>query len=335
MKTKKPYTSFFLGCCALGTANIMCADNITEWNDQIVALPPLEFYQSQYLQVEKEVDARFAKYFYEKSFSLWLESRSPHEIEEEFINLSACRGQIWFNTELEDIERSWRDDFRPSLEMVREDFVRNPNCIAFEYNKVSPYYNGSLITIDGLKFLSLEGPLERSVRRFFYVILDSNAPLLVRLTPEIEKGVERCAAYWKDRLERSQIAIPRHLGKPKYINYISTDDWEDNSPANVDLLLEMVLKAKKLYDPLKGPLAVHCSGGVGRSGTFIAAFCLISEIDNQVSSGISIENLQISIESLVARLSLQRYHMVARPSQYLNLHQLVEKYCSLLKRRES
>ena len=64
----------------------------------------------------------------------------------------------------------------------------------------------------------------------------------------------------------------------------------------------MVLKAKKLYDPSKGPLAVHCGGGVGHSGTFIAAFYLINEIDKQIKSGMSADRVQISVESLVANL---------------------------------
>lgn len=305
------------------------ADDRTKWDDQIVALPPLEYYQNRYLEIENGVNERFSKYFEKKSFTFWKKDLPIDVIESEFLDLSSLRGEIWFNTDCEEIERGWRDDFRPSIEMVREDFVRNPNCIAFEYNKVSPYYNGSIITLDELKFLSLEGPLERSVRRFFYVLLDANVPLLVRLTPEIENGVERCASYWEGRVEGMQIAIPRHLGAPKLINYLSMDDWKDNSSTNAELLLDMVLIARKLHNPSKGPLAVHCSGGVGRSGTFIAAYCLVHEIDKQLRNGTSLEDIKVSIEQLVARLSLQRYHMVARPSQYLNLYQLVEIYFAM------
>ena len=189
------------------------------------------------------------------------------------------------------------------------------------------YYNGSLVEIDGLRFLALEGPLEKAVSRFFYALLDTNPPLLIRLTPEKENDIERCAPYWKDRLlESGRLAIPRHLGAPKNIDYLATDEWKDNSAANAELLLGLVLQARALYDPSKGPLAVHYSGGVGRTGTFIAAYCLIREIDVQIASGIPVSKLKVSIERLVARLSLQRYHMVARSPQYLNLHYLLKVY---------
>ena len=303
-------------------------DDKTNWDDQIVALPSLEYYNNRFLEVEKAIEERVSKYYQNKSFCNWHASKTADDIEEEFLQLSTLRKQIWFDTTLDEVERAWREDFRPSLEMAREDFVRNPNCIAFDYNKISSYYNGSLVTINGMKFLALEAPLEKAMRRFFYVLLDSNTPLLVRLTPKRENAIEKCAPYWEGRLQGSQIAIPRHLGSPKFIDYLATDDWKDNSSTSTELLLEMVLQAKKIYSPAKGPIAVHCAGGVGRSGTFIAAFCLLCEIDEQIHAGVAKEDLEISIERLVACLSLQRYHMIARPSQYLNLHKLVAKYLS-------
>ena len=115
------------------------ADDRTSWDDQIVALPSLEYYNNRFLEVEGKVEERFAKYFQKKSFCNWYADKTIDEIEKEFLQLSALRGQIWFDTTVDEVERAWREDFRPSLEMAREDFVRNPNCIAFDYNKISSY----------------------------------------------------------------------------------------------------------------------------------------------------------------------------------------------------
>lgn len=311
--------------------NIFAEEEI-RWDDQIVPLPHHSYYQSRYEDIRREVGFRFTKYFNNYQFAPWKSGKLEKEIREEFLKLSEKRGQIWFDVTGEEIERNWREDFRPNLELVREDVVRNPNCIAFDYNKVNSYYNGSIIEYNDLKFLALEGPLSKSVNRFFFTLLDTNAPLLVCLTPEIENNRERCAPYWKGRLDGNKLSIPRHpqvINNVKQIYYLFSDEWIENL-GNTELLLSLVLKAKSLYDPSQGPLAVHCSGGVGRTGSFIAAYCLIHEIDAQIASGVPIEKLKLSVEQVVATLSLQRYHMVARASQYLSLYQLVQLYLGSL-----
>lgn len=303
----------------------------TRWDDRILALYPHKHLQRQYKKIEKQIKRRFRKYFKNASFSLYSQSKSSDDIKEEFMKLSVKRGSIWFDVNQKEVERAWRKDFRPSLEMARKEFVQHPNCMAFEYNRVCSYYNGSVIFYQGMRFLSLEGPLRQAVRRFFYVLLDHNVSLMVRLSPHMENNTEKCAAYWEGNIEDKRLVIPKDLGKPKSIDYLFTNDWEDNSSTNAEVLLDLVLKAKKLYNPSKGPLAVHCAGGVGRSGTFISAYCLVLEIDEQVAKGILPENIKVSIEKVVSSLAVQRYHMVARAPQYLNLYEVVSLYISKLK----
>ena len=312
----------------LGSCGLLANEEI-RWDDLIAAFPPLSYYEKRYETVQKEVTQRFDKYFGNYQFSQWKLDRSDDDIKEEYLRLCATREQIWFDINTS-IERSWRGDFRPCLELIQEDVVRSPNCICFDYNKINSYYNGSLVEEDGIRFLALEGPLDRTIPRFFDAIIETDAPLLIRLTPEQENGVEKCAPYWKGRLlKNDRLAIPRRQGSLmdcKNIFYLATDEWKDNAPVNAELLLNLVLKARSIYDPSKGPLAVHCSAGVGRTGTFIAGYCLIHEIDTQIASGVPINELQLSVERLVARLSLQRYYLVGRAPQYLNLHQMIQIY---------
>ena len=296
------------------------------WNDQIFPLSHWSYYKNRYETLKYDVEMRFDKYFNNYPFTYW-NDKTEEEIKEEFLQLSATRGQIWFDVQREEIERSWREDFKPNFTLIQENLVRNPNCVAFEYNSVGSYYNGSLIKCCGLNFLALEGPSERTLSRFFFALLDTNAPLLVCLTGEKEKNREKCTPYWLGRhLENDLLAIPRHEDRPKTIGYLFTEEWNDHSGGNPELILNLVLKARSIYDPSKGPLAVHCSGGVGRTGTFIAAYCLLNEIDKQLACGVPLEQLIISVEEIVAHLSLQRYHMVARASQYFSLYQVIHLY---------
>lgn len=73
-------------------------------------------------------------------------------------------------------------------------------------------------------------------------------------------------------------------------------------------------------------IAVHCSAGVGRTGTFIAAFCLLEKIDEQLAKGIAPENLQINIAKLFVYLNLYRPWLVSRPLQYITLYRTAEWY---------
>ncbi|MEI6531490.1 MAG: protein-tyrosine phosphatase family protein, partial [Chlamydiota bacterium] len=79
----------------------------------------------------------------------------------------------------------------------------------------------------------------------------------------------------------------------------------------------LVLKVRKAVREKDGLLAIHCSSGVGRTGTFMAALAIVDAIDKREP---------FSIEELVCRLSLQRFHSVGKPSQYITLHRLAEEY---------
>ena len=66
--------------------------------------------------------------------------------------------------------------------------------------------------------------------------------------------------------------------------------WPDHDvPSSPDLLLELVREANSLSSDLSSPILVHCSAGVGRTGTLIATFRILQEITrssflSQVSS---------------------------------------------------
>jgi protein tyrosine phosphatase len=306
---------------------ILANDIDTFKYDQLVPLSSLNYYPKRYEKLKQEVNKRFIKYFTSYHFSYWQPNNpnklSETDIKKEFLTLNIMRRQIWVDTNSKMIQRAWEYDFMPNLKLIQEGLLRNPNCISFNYNKINDYYNGSLIIINDLQFIAMEAPSAQTLPRFFYALLDTNTSLLVRLTPQKENNVEVCFHYWN---KNDKLIIPIHKNNQKEIDYLSTDDWSDNTATNVTTLLDLILKAKTIYNPNNGPMAVHCAGGVGRTGTFIAAYCIIKEIDKQITSKIPPNQIKVSIEEIVAKLSLQRYYMVARPEQYLLLYQLATTY---------
>ena len=49
-----------------------------------------------------------------------------------------------------------------------------------------------------------------------------------------------------------------------------------------------------------------------------------------MSEGVDLDNIQISVEEMVMRASLQRFHMVGQASQYFTLYRTVELYIEQL-----
>lgn len=68
------------------------------------------------------------------------------------------------------------------------------------------------------------------------------------------------------------ILLKNHkLGQEKTIAQFQYLGWPDfDTPSQPDALLPLIAEVNKLYDPHRGPIVVHCSAGVGRTGSFVA-----------------------------------------------------------------
>lgn len=292
-----------------------------------VSVYPRSYVLKQFDQTADEFAWRFEKYGEPRAFSSYLPDKTEEELRTEFQALIDDRFQIWYHA-----TPGWYDfvevneDFLFAETLFYEDRFRAGNCLAFAYNQTHPCFNSSNIVIGLDRFLAMEGPRSSQETAFFSLLATFQVTHLVRLTPAFDTR-KKCHPYWEERKEATDsgtfLQVPLRGGSPYPVRYYEIEDWADHHGIDPHALIELIQTIRTTYDPDRDLMAVHCSAGVGRTGTFIAAFILLNEIDRQLQAG---QEIHLSIESLVFKLSLQRKYMVTRLAQYQTLHDVVAIY---------
>ena len=79
------------------------------------------------------------------------------------------------------------------------------------------------------------------------------------------------------------IRINRQDGPSITVNQLQTKKWADlTAPDSTKILMDLVQKTMEIQENGKDTILVHCSAGVGRTGTFIAVYKLVAQyLDNK------------------------------------------------------
>lgn len=329
---------FLIACILLATHTILEAKPKPSMpnNESVNLLSalPSAYRESKFKEVEQAFESRWNLFVKGKQFKKYSPNKSAAEIEEEFKHLSTVRLQTCFVDPKAPCLVS-KAEYMIAQDLLEKDFFRAPNTIAFEYNRTDPTYNSSIIVVSGFRFIALEGPTSAFVKRFFTLLQNHQVTHLVRLTPAKEKGIVKVHPYWVGNTKQDAttgdvfLKVPQFKNRTPYnLRYYALNTWNDHQGVSEKTLLNLILKVRKHYEPSNNLnlLATHCVGGIGRTGTFLAGYVLLDEIDKQIALGISPSNIDISIEKTVLQLSLQRSSMVAKNAQYVTLYRLVDLY---------
>ncbi len=225
--------------------------------------------------------------------------------------------------------RPYEDNF---IELNSGNIFINASWIHIPY----PYY-----------FISTQGPLKNTVEDFFQMCRVYDVKLIVMLCEVIEDNKEKCVKYWdikglnkyeigkrnettfldkdKDILFR-QLTI-RNVQKKEYIgkdiDQIQFIAWEDHQGLTYQYF-EKIIKIIEMIDDYKKrnkdiPVVIHCSAGVGRTGTFICLYNLYHEIMQQIKDKEKKE-IKFSIMNLVRKIKEMRMFSVENEYQYKVLY---------------
>ncbi|XP_015237762.1 PREDICTED: receptor-type tyrosine-protein phosphatase eta-like [Cyprinodon variegatus] len=185
------------------------------------------------------------------------------------------------------------------------------------------------------EYIAAQGPLPATVNEFWRMIWEKNVQTLVMLTRCNEQGRVKCEQYWspgtkycEDIIVTTTSEIPLEdwtirdfdiknvkTAEVRSVRHFHFTAWPDHGvPETTELLISfrhLVREHMNQYSR-NSPTVVHCSAGVGRTGTFIAIDRLIFQIER--------ENI-VDVYGIVHDLRMHRPLMVQTEDQYVFLNQ--------------
>ncbi|XP_073427845.1 receptor-type tyrosine-protein phosphatase C isoform X2 [Dendrobates tinctorius] len=207
----------------------------------------------------------------------------------------------------------------------------------------SDYINASYINgfKEPRKYIAAQGPKEETMNDFWRMIWEQKSTIIVMVTRCEEGNRNKCAQYWPLNEERAEdygditVKITEEKFFPDYITrklhitsrrekserditHIQFTVWPDHGvPDDPNLLLKLRRRVNALSNFFSGPIIVHCSAGVGRTGTYISIDAMLE--------GLEAEG-RVDVYGYVVQLRRQRCLMVQVESQYIFIHKSLVEY---------
>ncbi|XP_064554283.1 tyrosine-protein phosphatase Lar isoform X3 [Drosophila montana] len=197
----------------------------------------------------------------------------------------------------------------------------------------SDYVNASFI--DGYRYrsayIAAQGPVQDTAEDFWRMLWEHNSTIVVMLTKLKEMGREKCFQYWPhERSVRYQYYVvdpiaeynmPQYKlrefkvtdardGSSRTVRQFQFIDWpEQGVPKSGDGFIDFIGQVHKTKEQFgqDGPITVHCSAGVGRTGVFITLSIVLERMQYE---GV------LDVFQTVRILRSQRPAMVQTEDQY-------------------
>ncbi|XP_048881781.1 tyrosine-protein phosphatase non-receptor type 2-like isoform X2 [Brienomyrus brachyistius] len=249
----------------------------------------------------------------------------------------ADSAELWHNLYIEIRNQSHECSYRVAKYPENRNLNRYRDVSPYDHSRVklkhseNDYINASLIVMDEAQrsYILTQGPLRNTCGHFWLMIWEQGTKAVIMLNRIMEKGSEKCAQYWPSvqgcemsfqdtnftvklisEDDKSYYTIRvlelQHMGtgESREIYHFHYTTWPDfgvpESPASFLNFLFKVRESGSLETEY-GPSVVHCSAGIGRSGTFsLVDTCLVLMEKRKDPSTVDIQKVL---------LDMRRYRM--------------------------
>ncbi|KAM9814751.1 tyrosine-protein phosphatase non-receptor type 5-like isoform 1-T3 [Syngnathus typhle] len=203
------------------------------------------------------------------------------------------------------------------------------------------YINGNYLKGYGGEeraYIATQGPTVNTVGDFWRMVWQERTPIIVMIT-NLEEKNEKCAEYWPEDTvthEGIEITVVTVTQEDDYSLRVFTlkcgdeerslrqywyTSWPDQkTPDKAPPLLELVQEVERAREeapPTSGPVIVHCSAGIGRTGCFIATSILCKQLRME---GV------VDILGTTCQMRLDRGGMIQTCEQYQFVHHVLSLY---------
>ncbi|KAL4226612.1 Protein tyrosine phosphatase [Mactra antiquata] len=233
---------------------------------------------------------------------------------------------------------------------------RYVNISAFDHTRVilqavpgrpksADYINANFI--DGYSkqhaYIATQGPLPHTFADFWRMVWEQGSIVIIMITNLMERGRRKCDMYWPEEgTETYGSVMVKHINtfsrahytvrmfslkssknKKKHVSerivyqYHYTE-WPDHGVPEFTLpVLKFIQKSSGENPPGAGPIIIHCSAGVGRTGTYILIESMIKQIKDKGT---------VNIPAFLLHIRQQRNFLVQTEEQYMLIHDAIAEY---------
>ncbi|XP_034743204.1 protein tyrosine phosphatase receptor type Db isoform X21 [Etheostoma cragini] len=250
-----------------------------------------------------------------------------------------------FSQEYESIDPGQQFTWENSNLEVNKPKNRYANVIAYDHSRVilssiegvpgSDYINANYI--DGYRrqnaYIATQGSLPETFGEFWRMVWEQHTANIIMMTKLEEKSRVKCDQYWPTRgtetygliqitlLDTVELATysvrtfalyKSGSNEKREVRHFQFTAWPDHGvPEHPTPFLAFLRRVKACNPPDAGPMVVHCSAGVGRTGCFIVIDAMVERIKHEKT---------IDIYGHVTLMRSQRNYMVQTEDQYIFIH---------------
>ncbi|KAM6217313.1 receptor-type tyrosine-protein phosphatase V-like [Rhynchocyon petersi] len=279
----------------------------------------------------------------------WTHRPIPMQSFRQIYEAKSAHGHQAFFQEFEELKEVGKEQPRLAAEHpANASKNRYPHVLPYDHSRVrltqlegtihSDYINANFIPgyTHSQEFIATQGPLKKTLEDFWRLVWEQQVHIIVMLTVGMENGRVLCEHYWP--ADSSPITcghITIHLlaeetedewtkrefqlqhgpeQQERRVKQLQFTTWPDHSiPEIPNSLLTFVGLVQEQVQAFQGtgPILVHSSAGVGRTGTFVALLRLLQQLE---------EEQTVDVFNTVYVLRLHRPFMIQTPSQYIFLY---------------